>query len=62
MRESVEIAKLQKHVQLAELELSLRRMELRRLQLQDELDRLEENYRATLKAIELLRKEVEGNA
>ncbi|MEM4214616.1 MAG: hypothetical protein QXZ28_05475 [Candidatus Methanomethylicaceae archaeon] len=49
--ESLEIANMEREVRKAELILNLRRMELRRVQLQDELRRLEENYQATKKAL-----------
>lgn len=59
--ESLEVAKIEKEVRRAELLLSLKRMDLRRVQLHDELRRLEENYRATQKALEELEKAVKNN-
>jgi hypothetical protein len=47
-------------VKVNELKLNLDRMELRKMELADELTKIEENTVATLKAIDELQKEIGG--
>ena len=55
---NLELRKKRLTVKISELELNLDRMDLRKMELAEEVTKIEENMNATLKAIDDLKKEL----
>jgi hypothetical protein len=55
---NLEVRKMQLKIRRSELRLNIERMDLRKLELKDEESRINENMKATHKALEELNKEI----